>query len=301
VKADLLVDARARLGECALWCDLTGALYWTDIENSTLSRWHAADGRLRQWTLPERVGSFALCHEPSQLLLGLASGIALFDLEREALTPIVPVEPEQPRTRINDGRCDAQGRFVFGMFDQAARSEPIGHFCRVDSDLSVERLPLPSVAVANSIAFSPDGSRLYYADSPTREIHCCDYHADGRIGPSRLFARLPSSQRYPDGSTVDADGGLWNAQWQGSCVVRYDNAGNESVSIRLPTSQPTSVVFGGPLLDHLFVTSARAGLDGQTLRVEPNAGGVFSVNPGWRGLPEHRFMTDRRAGIPRQG
>ena len=114
----LLVDAKARLGECPLWCERTNALYWTDIESATLSRWQEADGSLRQWSLPERVGSFALCGEPSRLLLGLASGIALFDTVSEHLSPIRPVEPEHPGTRINDGRCDRQGRFVFGMFNR---------------------------------------------------------------------------------------------------------------------------------------------------------------------------------------
>jgi len=295
VSVELLVDARARLGECVLWCDLSSSLYWTDIEGATLSRWHGADGRLSQWTFPERVGSFALCRWPSQLLLGLASGIAVFDLEREALTPIVAVEPEHPTTRINDGRCDAQGRFVFGMYNQASNAAPIGHFYRVNADLAVERLPLPSAAVANSIAFSLDGSRLYYADSPTREIRCCDYRADGRIGPPRLFARLSASEGYPDGSTVDADGGLWNAQWQGGCVVRYDSDGAETARIALPVSRPTCVAFGGALLDRLFITSARIGLDAETLRAEPNAGGVFAVHPGRRGLQEHRFASDLRA------
>ena len=295
MSVELLVDAQARLGECVLWCDLTGSLYWTDIEGATLSRWQAADGRLSRWTLPERVGSFALCRQPSQLLLGLASGIALFDLEREALTPIVPIEAEHATTRINDGRCDAQGRFVFGMFNQASNAAPIGHFYRVNADLAVERLALPPAAVANSIAFSPDGSLLYYADSPTREIHCCDYHADGRIGTPRLFARLSPSEGYPDGSTVDAEGGLWNARWQGHCVARYDSTGAQTARIAVPASQPTCVAFGGLLLDRLFITSARIGLDAATLRSEPNAGGVFAVYPGWRGLPEHRFATCHRA------
>lgn len=295
MRAELLVDARARLGECVLWCDLTRSLYWTDIERATLSRWQAADGRVRLWTLPERVGSFALCRRPEQLLLGLASGIALFNLDSEALTPIVPIEAEHPTTRINDGRCDPQGRFVFGMFNQAVDAAPIGRFYRVDADLAVERLPLPPAAVGNSIVFSPDGSRMYFADSPTREIRSCDYHADGRIGPPKLFVRLSATGGFPDGSTVDAEGGLWNAQWGGGCVVRYDRGGAPTASIDVPASQPTCVAFGGPLHDRLFVTSARIGLDAGTLRAEPHAGGVFAATPGWRGLPEHRFGTAHRA------
>ncbi|RZI94020.1 MAG: gluconolaconase, partial [Variovorax sp.] len=177
VSAALRIDARARLGECPLWCESAGALYWTDIESSTLSRWREADGSVRHWTLPERVGCFALCGDGSRLLLGLASGIAVFDLDSEALSPVIPVEAGHPGTRINDGRCDRQGRFVFGMFNRGP--EPIGHFYRVDRDLRIEQLALPPATVANSIAFSPDGRAMYYTDSPTRIIFRVDYRADG--------------------------------------------------------------------------------------------------------------------------
>lgn len=290
---ELLVDARAQLGECTLWCDRTAALYWTDIEGATLSRWSSADGSTRQWAMQDRVGSFALCGDPAQLLIGFASGVALFDLDSGATTDIVAVDSEQPATRINDGRCDAQGRFVFGMYNPAEK--PIGHFYRVDAELKVERLPLPPVAVANSIAFSPDGTRMYFADSPTRRIHCVDYHADGRIGIPRLFAELGAHEGFPDGSTVDAEGGLWSTQWDGSCLVRYDPHGAETMRIALPVSRPTCPAFGGAALDRLFVSTARVGLSESALQHQPAAGGVFAAAPGHRGLPEHRFATRLRA------
>ena len=285
----MLVDARARLGECPLWCERSGALYWTDIESATLSRWREADGQLRHWTLPERVGCFALCENASTLLLGLASGIALFDLDSETLSPIRPVEAENPDTRINDGRCDRQGRLVFGMYNRA--EAPVGHFYRVHADLGIERLPLPPVGVANSIAFSPDGSTMYFTDSPSRQIQCVSCAVDGRLGAPRPFVRLSADEGFADGSTVDAEGGLWSAQWQGSCVVRYDAQGAETHRFDLPASQATCPAFGGASLDRLFVTSARIGLDASALQSEPAAGGVFALQTGWRGLPEVRFQV----------
>ena len=292
---ELLVDARARLGECALWCDLRQTLYWTDIEAATLHGWSQDDGRTRHWTLPERLGSFALTGQASQLLLGLASGVALFNLDTQQLSPIIPVEAENPSTRINDGRCDAQGRFVFGMFNQASVEAAIGRFYRVTPDLAVERLPLPPVAVANSIAFSPDGTRIYLADSPTRAIYCADYHADGRIGALRLFTRLSTYEGYPDGSTVDSDGGLWNAQWDGGCVVRYDVDGIETDRIVVPSSRPTSPAFFGLKRDRMALTTAHIGLSDAARRDQPSAGGVFVCTPGRLGVPEHRFVTPLRA------
>jgi len=294
MSAELLVDAKARLGECPLWCEKTGRLYWTDIEGAAISAWTMADGSVRRWALPERLGSFALCEQPSLLLLGLASGVALYDLERETMTPIVRVEAEQPTTRINDGRCDPQGRFVFGMFDAEPGRPPAGGFYRVHADLSVERLPLPPAAVANSLAFSPDGRRLYFADSPTREISWAPYDPDGRIGAPRRFVRLSAAEGFPDGSAVDADAGLWNAQWDGGCVVRYDAHGRETRRVAVPVTRPSCVAFGGAALDRLFITSARIGLSPEKLQSQPQAGGIFHASGAGRGRLEHRFATNLR-------
>jgi L-arabinonolactonase len=273
----VLVDARAELGECPVWCERTGNLYWTNINGQTLHRWSSADASTFEWTMPERLGSFALCHETGRLLLGLASGIALFDTGTGRCGPLIPVEADQPATRINDGRCDPQGRFVFGMFNAA--QQPISHFYRVSTDLSIERLPLPPAAVGNSIAFSPDGQTLYFADSPSRTIFSVDYRADGMIGKPRVFVQLSNEEGYPDGSVVDAQGGLWNAHWEGGCVVRYDPRGAQTHRIALPASLVTCPAFGGPSMNDMY------------LKEQPSAGAVFHVATQWRGLPAVRFGT----------
>lgn len=292
--AELLVDARARLGECPLWCDRTQALFWTDIEDRTLSRWSEADQVVRKWTLPDRVGSFALCTQPDHLLLGLASGIALFNLASGAMSEVVALDLPAPGVRINDGRCDAQGRFVFGLFNGASDNAPICSFYRVTAKLEIERLPLPPVCVANSIAFSPSGAIMYFTDSWTRRIDRVDYHADGRLGTPRPFVKVPEWQGFPDGSAVDSEGGVWSAQWEGGCLVRYDPEGSETMRVPLPASRPTCPSFGARALDRLFVTTARIGLDEPALRAQPTAGGVFALPAKWIGLPEHRFVTDLR-------
>jgi len=296
MKVEVAVDAKARLGECALWCDRSNRLWWTDIEGRTVSRADERGGDLRQWSLPDRVGSFALCEREGLLLLGLASAICLFDTETGKMSDLVPVEMPGPEARINDGRCDPQGLFVFGLFNGAPDSAPICSFFRVDQQLRVERLPLPQVCVANSLAFSPDGARLYFTDSWAREIWCCDYFEDGRVGAPRTFVRIPPSQGFPDGSTVDREGGVWSAQWQGGCVVRYDAAGTETARVPLPASRVTCPAFGGPALDRLFTTTARIGLDEAELMAQPTAGTIFVASDlGWSGLPEHRFRTELRA------
>ncbi|OOG58502.1 gluconolaconase [Rhodanobacter sp. B05] len=295
LQARAVLAAGNQLGEGVLWCARAQALYWTDIPAATLWRYTPHDGSTRQWALPERLASFALCEADGWLLLGLASQLAFFHMESGELQPIVAVEAGLP-TRLNDGVCDRQGRFVFGTLHEPLQGEsqrPVGGFYRLNADLALERLPLPTVAISNSLAFSPDGATLYYCDSPTRRIQCCDYHADGSVGAARTFVDLAGIEGEPDGSTVDAEGGLWNAQWGMSRVVRYRPDGSEDTVVHVPTRQPTRAAFGGPALDTLYITSAREGLSADRLREEPLAGALFAVTAGVRGISEARF-----AGVP---
>lgn len=289
LRASLAVDAKCVLGEGATWCARSGRFYWTDIEGARLWRYDPRDGRSTSWAMPERLATFALCGDEHLLLLGLASRLAFFDLNTGELRSIVDVEPGL-NTRVNDGRCDRQGRFVFGTKDEASPVQPIGGFYRLGHDLSLERLPLPAPAISNSIAFGPDGATMYYCDSPTREIRACDYGRDGSVSNDRVFTRLTDATGEPDGSTIDRDGGLWNAQWGGARVVRYDATGNETERVIVPTTQPSCVAFGGAQLGTLYTTSARVGLDAAALAADPLAGGVFIATPARRGLPEPVFL-----------
>ena len=252
-------------------------------------RYDPRDGRSTSWAMPERLATFALCADPHFLLLGLASHLAFFDLATGETRHIVDVEPGL-NTRVNDGRCDRQGRFVFGTKDEGSPLQAIGGFYRLNRDLTLERLPLPAPAISNSIAFSPDGATMYYCDSPTREIRACDYLADGGTANDRLFTRLTDATGEPDGSTVDRDGGLWNAQWGGARVVRYGGDGVETERVDVPTVQPSCVALGGAQLGTLYITSARVGLDAAALAGDSRAGGVFIATPARRGLPEPVFL-----------
>ena len=288
VHASLLIDTKCTLGEGATWCARSGRFYWTDIEGARLWRYDPRDGRSTFWRMPERLATFALCADPHYLLLGLATHLAFLDLASGGTQRIVAVEPGL-NTRVNDGRCDRQGRFVFGTKDEGSPLRAVGGFYRLNRDLSLERLPLPAPAISNSIAFSPDGATMYYCDSPTREIRACDYGADGGITNDRVFTTLTDATGEPDGSTVDRDGGLWNAQWGGARVVRYGADGVETARVTVPTVQPSCVALGGAQLGTLYITSARTGLDASALTRDSRAGGVFVAIPGQRGLPEALF------------
>jgi L-arabinonolactonase len=289
----VLVDCQNVLGECVLWCERTARVLWTDIEGSVLFAHTPATGESRRWSLPERLCNFALTDDDQRLLVGVESGLAFFDLQSGELTRICDVEADIPSTRLNDGRCDRQGRFVFGMFNQKSDPrDPVGSFYRLNHDLSLERLPLPHVAIANSICFSPDGRTMYYADSATLAIHCCDYDpASGAISNSRVFVAADAAPGEPDGSTIDAEGYLWSTRWGAGQVMRFAPDGSVNQVVELPAPQPSCPAFGGEHLNVLYVSSARVGLTDAQLAAAPHSGSLFQLPLDIRGLPEVRFVT----------
>jgi L-arabinonolactonase len=294
------VDAHNQLGEGVLWCERTARLWWTDIRRSVLWCHEPASGATSSRAVPERLCSFALTPDDDVLLLGLSSRLAFFHVRSGALKTICEVEPELATTRLNDGRCDRQGRFVFGTMNEDNRREKIGSFYRLGTDLRLEKLPLGGVAIANSICFSPDGSRMYYTDSMEKTIRCCNYGpgcgpGSEEFANKRVFTVLDAGPGAADGSTVDSEGRLWNAQWGGSRVVCYTPEGRVHHVIHLPVSQPTCVCFGGEELRQLYITTAHDELSAEVLARQPAAGSLFQAMPGGlaskaRGLAESRFL-----------
>lgn len=291
MNAQLLVDGHHELGEGVLWCERSQTVFWTDIHASRLWNHDPQSGATRSWPMPERLCCFAFTADPERLLIGLASRLAFFNLGTGAITPICRIEDDLPTTRLNDGRCDRQGRFVFGTLNEDVGRAPIASFYRLNADLSLERLPLPGIAISNSICFSPDGTRMYHCDSMEGKIMVCDYDpASGAIANQRVFADLAQQPGGPDGSTVDADGHVWNAQWGGARVVRFAPDGRIDRIVDMPTAQPSCVAFGGAALDTLFVTSAHEGMSARQREQDALAGALFAVpETGVRGLPEVRF------------
>ena len=283
---EIVVDASNQLGECVLWCERSARVLWTDILGATLHAMDPATGTTQSWIMPERLASFALTNSDDRLLLGLASQLAFFDFSTGTVTPIVTIEPALS-TRLNDGRCDRAGNFVFGTFNEVQGAGqarlPIGRLYRLNAhDLSLETLALKQVAIANSICFSPDGATMYYADSPDKAIRCCDYPS---LSNDRVFA-VCEGEGEPDGSCIDGDGYLWNAQWGGSKVVRYAPDGSIERVVATPALQPSCTAFGGSGLNVLFSSSARVGLTDPA----PADGALLATSlAGVKGLPETRF------------
>lgn len=295
------VPAGNTLGEGVLWCDREQVVYWTDIQQSQLWRYRPQDGAIARWPMPERLAAMALCEADGWLLLALASRLAFFHPEHNEFRDLQGLHGLAPfDTRANDGACDRQGRFVFGLLHEPAEGakHAVAPFLRLNADLTLEALPLPPAAISNSIAFSPSGDTMYFCDSLQKQILRCDY--GDTLGPAQLFVDLQAEPGEPDGSAVDADGGLWNARWGDARVVRYLPDGTEDRAIATPVSQPTRPAFGGPAHRTLFITSAHDGMDAAARAQDPLAGHLLSLDDaGIAGLPEARFAGDPNSLPPR--
>ena len=276
---DLVLPHGATLGEGLLWHD--GRWWWTDIEAATLFAWRPGTPAPQACRLPDRLGSFAHCRS-GRVLLGLTQRLALATLgdalELGPLQTLAAVDAAEPRTRVNDGRTDRSGHFVFGTLNEAKEKRPIASFYQFSLRHGLRRLALPAVAIANSICFSLDGRTMYFCDSLAQRIQCCDYDADtAQVANVRPFAAMDRADAWPDGSVIDAEGCLWNAQWGAGRVARYDPAGRLMATYTAPAAHTSCPALGGDGGDQLLVTTARTELGRDALAAQPLSGSLFGL------------------------
>lgn len=277
------------LGEGTVWDADSGSIYWVDIKGCLLQRHEPATGETESWMFDERIGSFALRRDGG-ILCAMRSGLALFDPDSGELDYFARPDNHMPNNRFNDGRCDRSGRFFVGTMDDLEEAKT-GTLYRVDPDFSVHALAQP-IGIPNSTAFSPDGRYLYFADTMDGEIRRYDLDPKtGAISNRISFASTRGTGGgHPDGSTVDADGYLWNCEWDGWRITRYAPDGVRDLVVELPVQRPTCCSFGGPDLSTLFITCARVNLSEEELEAQPFAGSLLAVDvSGVRGLPEPKF------------
>lgn len=291
VSATLIESLKVKntLGEGIIWDAASACVWWTDIDGSKLYRYQSEDKQLDHWTTPERLGSFALVSDSEFLICGFASGFAYFNPHSGELQWLEKIEQNNPGTRLNDGRADRQGRFWAGSMVESGDGGAGALYC-LDQQLQVAS-KVSGLTISNGLCWSPDSTVMYHTDTPSRRIHAYDFDAaTGAIANQRCLV-CTEKDCFPDGSSVDAEGYIWNAQWGASQVVRYSPEGDVDFVLPLPVSQPTCVAFGGPKLDRLFVTSATQGFDEQTLSAEPEAGNVLVFQTNISGIADARFTA----------
>jgi sugar lactone lactonase YvrE len=284
-------DTRDQLGESPVWDHRTQRLYWIDSLAGTIHRLDPTTGELTDFHAPAPIGSMVLRHDGGAML-ALRHGFARYDFERgQVASPIASIDCDHSMVRLNDGKVDPFGRFIAGtLHGGRAHDEPaLGGLYRLEA--GAVTLLDTDLGVSNGPCFSPDGAILYLGDSARRVIWAYDYRREGPPANKRLFADTSTLNSGPDGATVDADGYLWSVLVRAGTLARFAPDGRLDRTVELPVKHPTSVAFGGPKLDILYMTSISKSTN--LSASEPDAGGLFAIEGlGARGLAAYSFTAD---------
>lgn len=291
-RPELLLDVRADLGEGPIWHPERKAVSWVEIYDRRVN-WLGLDGAAgASVDVGRRVGA-AVPAADGTLALATDEGFARVDADGE-YSLLAAVEESVEDWFMNDGKCDALGRFwagTVGVDERGLAADGAGALYCLDPDRRLRRI-LEGVSLSNGMDWSPDDGTFYFIDSRSGGIDAFEYDlALGALTSRRRVVELgfPPEVGFADGMCVDADGGLWTAIWGTGEVRRYTPAGELDTIVNLPVTQPTSCVFAGDTLDVLVVTTARRGLPVEELERQPHAGSVFCVSPGSTGLPPNPF------------
>ncbi|GHO88806.1 SMP-30/gluconolactonase/LRE family protein [Dictyobacter formicarum] len=281
-----ILPCRNKLGEGPVWSVDEQLLYWVDIENDCYHRLDPLSDKHDVIPVGVSIGVLAL-RDAGGLVMATKKGFALWDEVERKLTYIARPFGENPDLRFNDGAVDCRGRFWAGTMADGDDVQARGALYRLDPDGSVHEM-ISDIGVSNGIGWSPDNRTMYFTDSPTYTIVAYDFDAEtGNISNRRIFVETPAEEGDPDGLSVDSEGYVWSAYWNGSKVVRYDPQGQVDQVIQMPVPRPTAPAFGGQYLDELYITSAFPEEDQR--ETYPLSGDLFRVKVGIKGLAKYKF------------
>ena len=272
------------LGEGPVWDGVNHTILWIDIVGCAIHELNMKSNALRSISTPSMIGSFALCTD-GNILAAMQDGFSFVDRITGAVHPIEDPESALPDNRFNDGKTDPAGRFWAGSMSLSGE-KGTGNLYMINQQLQVKK-KIENVSISNGLCWSLDQRFFYYIDTPTMEVVRYDYdNQTGEINNKTTVITIPAKEGYPDGMTIDSEGMLWIAHWEGWQVARWDpSTGNKIDSIHLPVSLVTSICFGGENMDDMFITSARVGLTDEQLAEKPLAGSSFIIsNTGFKGF-----------------
>jgi len=283
----LIVDSKDQLGEGPVFVARENALRWVDIFGRRWHRYDLGSGALRTLELAEGLTAFAP-RRSGGFVGTFESGVAFLSEDGTGISWLHRPETTLADNRFNDGGTDPRGRFLAGSMNKVGGGTT-GSLYRLDIEGRLTRLR-SDVGISNTIAFSPDGGTLYFADTAASDLGAYAYDPEsGALGARRNFAVPADLPGFPDGSAVDSEGYLWNARWDGWCLVRFAPDGRVDRIIELPVQRPTSCAFGPPGSTTLYVTSAAFDLAPDALARQPWAGGLLAVEVGVTGVPRLPF------------
>ncbi len=279
-----ILSVHNQLGESSLWSVDEQALYWVDIERNCFFRLITATGVYEKIEVGVAIGVLAL-RASGGLVMATKTGFMLWDNAAKQLRLIANPEAGRPHLRFNDGAVDSRGRFWAGSMGGPGE----GVLYRLDPDGSVHAM-IADIDVPNGLGWSPDDTIMYFTDSPRQVICAFDYDAaTGNIANRRPFVEVPAHSGSPDGLTVDSEGYIWSACWDGAKVIRYAPDGRIDRVVEVPALRTTSCVFGGSHMDELYITSATTGLSDEQLKRYPFSGDLFRLKVDVTGKEKFKF------------
>jgi len=288
LKAELLLDARANLGEGAIWDQENSLFYWVDVIEGVINRFNPNTNINESVCIGQKVG----CVVPKKnggLMLAIQNGFTKFDFDMNKLTLVGDPESHLPNNNFNDGKCDPKGRFWAGTMSLVGEKGTGGLYC-LDTNGCIQK-KYSSITCSNGMAWSHDYKTMYYIDTETQCIWTFDYDLEsGHIDNQKDLLKVPEKLGYPDGMTIDAKGHLWVAMWNGSQVCEiHPQSGKILSSVEVNAPLVTSCAFGGDNLDELYITTARTTLSTETLQKFPKSGGLFKIKLGVTGVPAYSY------------
>ena len=288
---DIVVDCTSLLGEGPVWDNVQKCICWIDILNGNIHQFWPDQKKFITISVQQMIGCLAVCTN-NDFIAALQNGFAFIDRDNGAIKLIADPEAHLSGNRFNDGKCDPAGRFWAGSMSLSEEAGA-GSVYVVQNDSQPIKI-IESVTISNGMAWSPDHQTFYYIDTPTFLILAYDYDiVNGQIGNKRTVIKIDDQDGYPDGMTIDNEGMLWIAHWDGWQITRWNpGTGKKIHSLKLPVAKITSCMFGGNNLEDLYITTAKVGLTENELKQQPLAGSLFVIyDCGFKGIPAVEFIV----------
>jgi sugar lactone lactonase YvrE len=290
-QVELVLDSKSDLGEGAIWDHKNEELIWVNITKKILNFYQPKMNHNKEMLTGQMIGTVVPA-ESGKMIVALENGFYQLDPETGSKKFIADPEEGIFGNRFNDGKCDPAGRFWAGTMSKTGEKEA-GALYRLDTDGSVTKM-IDNVTTSNGIVWSLDHTRMYYIDTPTLKVMAWNYNSEtGNISNPQTAVEIPSDMGYPDGMTIDGEGNLWIALWNGSAVGCWNPQSGEFLrKIDVPAKNVTSCAFGDDDLGTLYITTARRATSEEELEKFPHAGGVFKIRPGVKGVKAFFFRGE---------
>lgn len=290
-KMELVLDTQSALGEGAIWNHRTGELIWVNITDNILNFYSPSKDYNKEMLTGQMIGTVVPA-ESGKLMVALENGFYQFDPVTGSKKFIGDPEEDIPGNRFNDGKCDPEGRFWAGTMSlDGVRNA--GALYRLDPDSTVHKM-IDGVSTSNGIVWSLNHQKMYYIDTPTHKVMAWDYDSEtGNINNPQTAIEIPVDMGSPDGMTIDEEGNVWIALWNGSAVGCWNPETGELLhTLNVPAKNVTSCAFGDDDLGTLYITTARTGTSDEDIEKFPHAGGLFKIRPGVKGVEAFFFKGE---------